>query len=151
MYGFFDKDDFPQQNFDNAIKAINNKNKDCNKLRNNYDMPCDEFGTIWHACYSNECFEIWPLLHFEYLNTGINRDAYIDKINKHILDKTFGVYSKNNKNIHDLLVLNGGSLETAIKYSKKLKSLHHAGNPSTGIFEFAERFKLYIEPKKSHL
>lgn len=30
--------------------------------------------------YSNQAFELWYVLHFEYLNAAMNRDAYITKI-----------------------------------------------------------------------
>jgi RloB-like protein len=34
----------------------------------------------FHVAYSNECFEIWYILHFEFLNTGLPRSDYEDKL-----------------------------------------------------------------------
>ncbi|HXP60354.1 MAG TPA: RloB family protein [Dongiaceae bacterium] len=50
----FDKDDFPLQNFNRA-----------------FDLA-QAHPTI-RACWSNECFEIWYLLHFCYRDTGVGR------------------------------------------------------------------------------
>ena len=54
----FDKDDF--NDFNDAIKKAH-------KLG---------FQSAW----TNEAFELWYYLHFEYLDTGISREAYIDKL-----------------------------------------------------------------------
>jgi len=58
----FDKDDF--QDFNQAITMAE-------KLG---------YGSAW----SNEAFELWYCLHFEFLNTGISRSKYIEHINEHI-------------------------------------------------------------------
>jgi RloB-like protein len=38
----------------------------------------------FQVAYSNECFEIWYILHFEYLNTGLPRDDYGQKLRQHL-------------------------------------------------------------------
>lgn len=58
------------------------------------------------SAWTNEAFELWYYLHFEYLNTGIDRHTYIDKINavlrKRMKDKSFS-YKKNDKGFYALL------------------------------------------------
>jgi hypothetical protein len=65
----FDKDDFPADNFDNAIKMA----------------EAAGFG----AAYSNQAFEYWLLLHFENHQGGaMHRDQCADKLNDYL--KPFG-------------------------------------------------------------
>ena len=56
----FDKDDF--DDFNDAIKKAR-------KLG-------------FHSAWTNEAFELWYYLHFEYLDTGISRSAYIEKLGR---------------------------------------------------------------------
>ena len=83
----FDKDSFPNQNFNRAVELAKNEN----------------FG----IAYSNESFELWYILHFEYLNSQITRDQYIKKLNnifKSKKDEGFpDSYKKNDPNIYRIL------------------------------------------------
>ena len=58
----FDKDDF--NDFNEAIK-----------LAETYSFNC---------AWTNEAFELWYFLHFQYLDTGINRHDYIQKLQNEI-------------------------------------------------------------------
>ncbi len=100
----FDKDDF--NDFNEAIEKAH-------KLG---------FKSAW----TNEAFELWYYLHFEYLDTGISRLAYIEKLQKffrkQIGDKSFK-YQKGNPKIYSLLQ-QYGSEELAKRYAKKLRELY---------------------------
>lgn len=100
----FDKDDF--NDFNEAIEKAH-------KLG---------FKSAW----TNEAFELWYYLHFEYLDTGISRLAYIEKFQKffrkQIGDKSFK-YQKGNPKIYSLLQ-QYGSEELAKRYAKKLRELY---------------------------
>ena len=61
----FDKDDF--DDFNDAIKKAN-------KLG-------------FHSAWTNEAFELWYYLHFEYLDTGIGRADYIKKLEEAFKEK----------------------------------------------------------------
>lgn len=140
----FDKDSF--EDFDEACLKIENKN-----FRKNYNGELgDEFGTVWHCCYSNESFEVWPYLHFEDLITPLSRDDYIQKINDFIKSRgCSGKYIKNNPKQFDFLIENGGDIKKAIKLAKK-KDVGIGKikiNPSTGIYEFVEFFMAYFNMK----
>ncbi len=52
----FDRDSFSKEQFNTAIQMAESSG----------------FQVAW----SNEAFELWYVLHFEYLNTGITRDQY---------------------------------------------------------------------------
>lgn len=75
----FDKDDFPIDQFENAIHKA-----EANNIK---------------VAYSNQCFELWYVLHFEYLQSSISRKDYIQKLSGHL--KT--PYKKNSTNLYFLL------------------------------------------------
>ena len=56
----FDRDDSPKKDFNSAISSAKSSNI--------------------QVAYSNEAFELWYVLHFEFLNTGIPRNDYIKKL-----------------------------------------------------------------------
>lgn len=104
----FDKDDF--NDFNDAIKKAK-------KLG---------FKSAW----TNEAFELWYYLHFEYLDTGISREAYIDNLQdafrKKMGDKGFK-YRKGNPDIYSLLQ-QYGSEDLAKRFAKRLRGLYTGTN-----------------------
>ncbi|MCK4642512.1 RloB domain-containing protein [bacterium] len=52
-----------------------------------------------HIVYSNESFELWYILHFEYLNTEISRKRYPGKLDIYLGKK----YEKNDPNMYQIL------------------------------------------------
>lgn len=131
VYVVFDKDSFEADNFDNAIKKIN-------AMTNDECQYC--------ALWSNECIELWFILHFEYLQARISRDVYFNKIGNYLGIK----YEKNIKNIAHRIVENGGFLDKAINNSKKLIEFHKNEKsyskkyPATAVYLFFEKYKNYI-------
>lgn len=129
----FDKDEFTDEQFNNAIKqAIDNDIK---------------------VGWSNESIELWFLLHFEFMNTAINRHQYIEKLNEHFkkLGINKGKYKKNMNNIFEIL-MNKGSISNAIYWSKKLAESYKCEsvfpeskmNPCTVIYELVEELLEYL-------
>lgn len=140
----FDKDDFNKDDFNIAHDMINEKNNSSNKNDEEYTYDINT-GISWHSCWSNECFELWLCLYYSYYNSGNNRIEYIKHLESRKELKKIGfIYNKNINNIHDILVNNGGSLDNAIKYAKKLHKNNNIEAPSTGMYEFAEYFKAYM-------
>jgi hypothetical protein len=111
----FDKDDYEKQ-FDNAINRAK-----ANKLK---------------VAYSNECFELWFLLHFNLLTSPINRKDYFKKLDKEIKKINRRGYNKNLKNVFSLIK---NKEKEAIKNAKKLINIHKneksflRKNPSTTV------------------
>ena len=100
----FDKDDF--NDFNEAIRRAKKLGVQC--------------------AWSNEAFELWYYLHFEYLDTGIGRNAYIEKLQEFFRNKMGDAnfeYEKGNPNIYGLLQQHG-SEDLAIRYAKKLRTLY---------------------------
>lgn len=60
----FDRDSFPAEHFNRALELARNQNI--------------------KVAYSNEAFELWYVLHFVYLNTGIPRADYIEKLHDYL-------------------------------------------------------------------
>jgi hypothetical protein len=98
----FDKDDHPPQDFNRALQLATN-----NKIK---------------VAYSNEAFELWYILHFEYYQTGGSRADYIIKLNR-LLGYP---YLKNSETMYDFLKK---KQKDAIKFSKKLFNSYPTYNP----------------------
>jgi hypothetical protein len=114
----FDRDSFPQGQYDRAFQLA----------KNNY------FDVAW----ANEAFELWYLLHFQYLDAGISRAEFPAR-----LTKLLGVkYEKSDPNIYTRL---RERQSDAIRNAKNLlKALKERGaiprnsNPSTNVHELVE-------------
>ncbi len=92
--------------------------------------------------WSNECIELWFVLHFIYLTSNIPRSDYINKLTDLLGEK----YQKNDENLFDKLKLKND----AIKYAKKLIIANEGKTPSnsapaTKVYEFFEMYKNYIK------
>lgn len=117
----FDKDDY-NRDFDNAIKKAKDNN--------------------FKVAYSNECFELWFLLHFNFIDTAIGRKNYIEKLDERINAINGQNYQKNLKNMYELIK----HLEKdAIRNAKKLLEIHKGvqsyskKNPSTTVHLLIEK------------
>ena len=120
----FDKDDFPASNF-----------------RRTFDLARAHPEIT--ACWSNECFELWYLLHFAYRDTGLSRQAIFKEVSKQIgrkYDKSDGALFETLKPLQ----------ETALKHARLLAMENQDNadqhrNPSTGIQDLVE-FLRKFEP-----
>jgi len=59
----FDRDSFPESNYARAFELARTHR--------------------FHVAWSNEAFELWYLLHFNYIDTGIPRRQYAEKLARH--------------------------------------------------------------------
>ena len=107
----FDKDDF--DDFNEAIKKAR-------KLG-------------FHSAWTNEAFELWYYLHFEYLDTGISRTAYIEKLEEafrsRMGDESFN-YRKGNPDIYSILQQYGRE-DLAKRFARQLRTLYTGTNYAT--------------------
>lgn len=114
VWAVFDKDSFPAKNFNNAIfKGENSK----------FTINC---------AWTNEAFELWYLLHFNYYNTGISREQYKKLIEKEInkaAKRNDFKYKKNSTEMY-LLLSKYGNLDFAIRNAEKLENLYFDRNYS---------------------
>ena len=101
----------------------------------------DDFpkGHHFEVAWSNEAFELWYLLHFQYLDTGIGRAEFPARLNKLLGLK----YEKSDENIYAHLHQHQPA---AIRNARKLlKALRDRGvipvqntNPSTNVHQLVE-------------
>jgi hypothetical protein len=116
----FDKDDFPMQNFNRT-----------------FDLARSH-PTV-RACWSNECFELWYLLHFCLRNTGIGRTEIWREISRHLEKR----YDKADKNVFDRL---RPKLQDALRNAARL-AFQNAEmgqprrNPSTSVHELIKMLR----------
>ena len=129
---FYDKDDY--KDFDKAYRLI----REQDELDGNID---------WKACWSNECFEVWVYHYFENLETPIERDQYITKINLFLRRNGCPKkYEKNMEDLHHFLSNYGGDIRKAMQLMKnKDVDSDIKPNPSSGIYQFAEFILAYID------
>jgi hypothetical protein len=119
----FDRDNWLPQDFNNAIQNAENQN--------------------FNVAYSNEAFELWYVLHFEFLNTGIPRSDYCQKLTNLMGKK----YKKNSEQIYDELI---NKQDIAIKNYKKLLEEYEPrknpvkDNPSTTVHLLVEELNKFI-------
>lgn len=128
----FDKDDFPAENFNNAIFKAKGNN----------------FG----VAYSNQAFEYWLILHFEDHQGGaMNRNEYAAKLNNYLKD--FGVsYNTESKliteEIFEILlskIENKDKTRREIACERAKKVLQQYDNRSPAIEESSTTVHLLIE------
>ncbi|MDF2520571.1 MAG: RloB protein [Clostridia bacterium] len=105
IWVIFDKDDFTDDQFNSAIQQASSHG--------------------YQVGWSNEAIELWFLLHFEYLVTGIGREQYYEKLTEHFKKNKIanGKYEKNMKEIFDILE-QYGSTRQAIDRGIKLQEMH---------------------------
>jgi hypothetical protein len=116
----FDKDDFPDNDFNTAIDL------------------CGKNGFM--VAYSNQSFELWYLLHFIYCDNALSRSDYTKKLSEQIGTQ----YRKNSKEMFNLLL---SKQDQAIKNAKKLVADNNRtataspakNNPVTTVYLLVER------------
>lgn len=120
----FDRDSTRKQQFNDAIYLA-----ESNGLR---------------VAYSNQAFELWYLLHFDYHDTALHRKQYMDILTDRLKLK----YRKNDERIYDLLER---YQETAIQRARRLceqqADLQPAdANPSTTVYRLVEELRKFTNP-----
>lgn len=105
-----------------------------------------------NVAWSNECFELWILLHFQDLKAAISRGDYTDKLNTYFKKKNLnnGEYDKN---IYDIFDITSQYVSTAIKRSNSLLEYHKSNNifspdkmnPATMIQDLVAELVKYIK------
>ncbi len=118
----FDRDSWTEEDFNNAIHSAES-----------YDFK---------IAYSNEAFELWYVLHFDFLNSGIPRKDYRVKLTS-LLGKK---YEKNSLTIYNDLI---EKQIVAIKNAEKLLQQYEpqkpvTDNPSTTVHLLVQELNKFI-------
>lgn len=127
----YDTDDFPAENIDLIPYLCHNNTTE---------------ETEYHAIWSNQCMELWYLLHFSFMHSDLHREEYYPKLNACLNDIGCGNYRKNRTDMYEIL---RPYMDEAIYNAKKLNKINEGKNPSqsspgTKIYELIEKLKLYL-------
>lgn len=126
VWAVFDRDSFPEEHFNNAI------------------FKGQAVGI--HCAWTNEAFELWYLLHFQFFQNGMSRNDYKEIIERELSQKLGRpyTYQKNSEDMFALLQKHG-DIKQAIKRAKQLETVF-AGrmdyanhNPCTKVYELIEK------------
>jgi hypothetical protein len=103
-WAVFDRDSFPDANFNNAI--------------NKGEGMKDKVFCAW----TNEAFELWYLLHLEFVNAPMSREDYKPRIERWLSQKTGKpfVYRKNRHDMYTMLQKFGNEAQ-AILWAEQLE------------------------------
>ena len=102
----FDKDDFPDKDFNDAIKLAE--------------------ANGFNVAYSNQAFEYWFLLHFNLYQGPLHRDRYGEMLTKLLGFK----FTKSSGEIVQIFSQLFPRTETAISNAKKVMETHSGKNPA---------------------
>ena len=115
----FDKDSFKSNQFNNAIKMAETRG----------------YIPIW----SNECFELWYILHYEYYSSDNGREAYFTKLTDLLGEK----YSKSDDVFS--IIHSPENLKQALSNSKKLDKEFSNENSASKKVPCTQMFRLIEE------
>lgn len=130
----YDTDDFPASQIDLVMQL------------------CTEYSTEeteYHAVWSNQCMELWYLLHFGFMHSDIRREEYWPKLTDWLTSIGAGKYLKNRRDMYQIL---RPYMNFAIANAKKLDALNRGKPPSkaapgTKIYELVEKLISYLPEK----
>lgn len=118
VWAVFDKDDIPKDYFDNSIAQAKNNG--------------------WDVAWTNDSFELWYLLHFEYLNSAIDRTQYKEKLKAHFKQNGLSGYEKKDPKVFEILY---DKKEVALRNASRLEKNYDDSvsyserNPCTTVHE----------------
>ncbi len=127
----YDTDDFPAEHIDRVVQLCNENSTE---------------ETEYHAIWSNQCIELWFLLHFGFMQSDIHRTEYWPKLTDWLKKIGEGEYKKNRQDMYWIL---RPFMELAITNAKRLNRINVGRAPSkaapgTKVYELVERLKPYL-------
>ncbi|MCI8448023.1 MAG: RloB domain-containing protein [Eubacterium sp.] len=131
----YDKDSFPKSDFNGVEERAQKLNQQ------NYNI---QYYTAW----SNECIEIWFILHFDHYLSNNHRTEYIKYLNRKFKELGIGKYEKNLQNIFDILHKHGNP-KLAIRYAKRIIGQNNGKSsamiaPGTKVYALVEELAKYL-------
>ena len=127
----FDKDDFPAEQFDRTVAL------------------CDTSSTsetTFHAAWSNQCIELWFLLHFSFFQSDLHRSEYWPKLSDCLVKISGKKYRKNRPDMYEIL---RPYLDDAIRNAIMLEERNKGKQPSkaapgTAVYKLLETLRPYL-------
>lgn len=133
----YDTDDFPAENIDKTVTLCEQATEESREE------------TQYHAIWSNQCIELWFLLHFSYMQSDLHRSEYWQKLSDCLKSISGGKYEKNRS---DMYVLLEPYMDCAVTNAKKLDKVNAGRMPSkaapgTKVFELVEKLRPYLKER----
>lgn len=127
----YDTDDFPADHI--------NKTADLCASESTED-------TTYHAIWSNQCIELWFLLHFSFMQSDLHRSSYWPKLTEILSAQGLGTYEKNRADMYQVL---SPYMNAAIANAEKLDKINDgklpsASAPGTKVHVLVEKLKPYL-------
>ena len=119
----FDRDDFSPESFNGAIEQAEHAG----------------FG----VAYSNEAFELWYVLHFDYMDNAISRQQYQDILSKRLVEP----YRKNDLTLYARLL---NRQPAAIRNAERLLASYQPhpdpanDNPCTAVYHLVRELNRHV-------
>lgn len=127
----YDTDDFPAE-------SINKTAELCAKTIGEE--------TEFHAIWSNQCIELWFLLHFSFFHADIHRKDYAPKLTQNLKAIGQGKYSKNRLDMFQVLrSYMPDAISNAIKLENRNSGKQPAdAAPGTKVYELIQVLQPYL-------
>ena len=127
----YDTDDFPPEHINLVVSLCENASSE---------------ERTFHAVWSNQCIELWFLLHFCFMQSDIHRTEYFEKLSEHLQKLELGDYQKNRDDMYAIL---RPRLQTAIQNSERLAAMNKGKTPTesapgTMVHEIMKMFAPYL-------
>lgn len=127
----YDADDFPAGSIDKTADL-------CRQYSN------DE--TEYHAIWSNQCIELWYLLHFSFMQSDLHRSEYWPKLSEWLKNIGQDKYLKNRDDMFEVL---RPFMDIAIANAKRLEKNNEGKNPSksspgTKVYVLVDKLRTYL-------
>lgn len=131
VWVIYDTDDFPADHINRTAEL------------------CEQNSTAetqFHAIWSNQCIELWYLLHFNFFHSDIHRKEYWPKLTEWLASMGAGEYAKGRADMYAVL---RPFMDIAIANAKKLDAINAgrtpaASAPGTKVYELIEKLKPYL-------
>ena len=132
----FDTDDFPAAHIDETARLCE------------ADSTSE---TTYHAIWSNQCVELWFLLHFSFMQSDLHRSEYWPKLSDILKALGEGEYRKNRDDMYRILY---PYMDIAIANARKLEKINEGKQPSqsapgTMVYMLVEKLKPYLNTDKA--
>lgn len=127
----YDTDDFPAENVNRTAELCEQNSND---------------ETTYHAIWSNQCIELWYLLHFSFFQSDIHRSEYWSKLTTYLEGIGAGSYTKGRPDMFEVLepYINRG-IANAKKIDDRNKGKKPSSSaPGTKVYELVEMLKPYF-------
>ena len=128
----YDTDDFPAEHINKTAKLCEAESTE---------------ETIYHAIWSNQCIELWFLLHFSFVQSDIHRSDYWPKLSEWLKNIGQGEYSKGRADMFQIL---RPFMDFAITNAERLDAMNEGKTPAssapgTKVHELIKHLRPYLK------